>query len=1107
MGRWVQTVLVPALIAAVSAMAAPAHAQTGFALQGSRIVVNRPSHWRAWRYQNDLVTGRSASVDSVAFFKIGPRGVSARYISDLANYVLDRADFAYVDVVGDRGEIVGNVDGRSNPALAALIGDGDPTTFWEPAVEDFSARGLRNWRLDVDLGRVVWADSIVVVFSPPELGDPLLQFGVEAASGAISGRGVLSYATVGQQTVVDTTRRRYSFPLLTEETDFDADGNPDFGGRFLQHVRLSAFASDFDRKRLLGTGEAGRQAYEALASERRGLKVHHRLAGGGRASRVDSSVYYGLLAPEERGPIHYYLRELPRVAEIEVWGRGPNVAYRVERQTGGSFEDGRAEIGSVTDGSYATSWDANSWDLRFSSNYAGHVQSVCCTGWIDLGAPMWITRILVGSSDVSGYRVKGYSLFGSDGTVVRPVSIEDTNDYAQLELGLRWADLVSEEHWDNRTARALVLSEEVAERKLRFFQFRNINPAGRAKGSYSEYGQIAEFQVYARGYPAELSLTSRPMILVAGVKPEDAATVNERRGLALISWDAVALLQRGGEEVVDSLAAHPELDLLIRTRTSDTIDSAFTYYEVTGVGTKNERITEVGEADYLSLLEAWSLHDRWNSMPDTRTINLQPHSTGRDDDGDGRTDEDGTDGVDNDGDGLIDEDGRTGEEGGPNGRGTITLFKHKRKRDDDGDGVEDEDPIDGVDNDGDGLIDEDGKKVAAPRQEPRVTVAPVFADWSAWSPPYRAEGGRATALITSPSPRKFLQIRASVLSGDPEATIGLRALRIELSPPVSAELAGELAAVTALGEARVPGDPVAEAADYRPPVDISPVAEQLYSFFLRAAGPDPVAAAASPGFDQVLLRGPFPLRLRSVRLGTARVREAEGPGGTRQTLASASVFQEAYVRSGGDSVLVAGAGRRLTMATTSPDSLLLTFQDLVNADLEDGEHALIEVQFHSLTPRAGAEFEAFVRYSGSESSTYQRVGIRGQDATELVDSGTAVPTILVSGHALLEDLDISPVISPNGDGVNDVARIGFTILHLLDRRPVHVRIYDLSGQWVGEPEPVEEGTGSPSGRLTFTWDGRDRGGRVVRSGIYLCRVEVEADAGTVARMGVLHVAY
>ena len=47
----------------------------------------------------------------------------------------------------------------------------------------------------------------------------------------------------------------------------------------------------------------------------------------------------------------------------------------------------------------------------------------------------------------------------------------------------------------------------------------------------------------------------------------------------------------------------------------------------------------------------------------------------------------------------------------------------------------------------------------------------------------------------------------------------------------------------------------------------------------------------------------------------------------------------------------------------------------------------------------------------------------------------------------------------------------------------------------------------PLGRYTRIWDGRDDQGRLVAPGLNLYRIEVQPDAGTVSRQGVLRVVY
>ena len=64
--------------------------------------------------------------------------------------------------------------------LAPLAIDGDPATFWQPAADD----PLGRWVLDIDLGRVVLARHIRLVFPDREGARPLGQFTVYATTGA-----------------------------------------------------------------------------------------------------------------------------------------------------------------------------------------------------------------------------------------------------------------------------------------------------------------------------------------------------------------------------------------------------------------------------------------------------------------------------------------------------------------------------------------------------------------------------------------------------------------------------------------------------------------------------------------------------------------------------------------------------------------------------------------------------------------------------------------------------------------------------------------------------------------------------------------------------------
>ena len=96
---------------------------------------------------------------------------------------------------------------------------------------------------------------------------------------------------------------------------------------------------------------------------------------------------------------------------------------------------------------------------------------------------------------------------------------------------------------------------------------------------------------------------------------------------------------------------------------------------------------------------------------------------------------------------------------------------------------------------------------------------------------------------------------------------------------------------------------------------------------------------------------------------------------------------------------------------------------------------------------------------------------------------------LTDSNQLIGDLEISQVFTPNGDGVNDQLEIGFVPFKVMDVEP-RVQIYDLSGRLVAEPERTSAGA-----RWTFSWSGLDLAGSAVAPGVYLCRIDLEADAG------------
>ena len=495
---------------------------------------------------------------------------------------------------------------------------------------------------------------------------------------------------------------------------------------------------------------------------------------------------------------------------------------------------------------------------------------------------------------------------------------------------------------------------------------------------------------------------------------------------------------------------HPDVRLQVQTRTSDQTDTNFTYYQVVTVAGNEER-EEVTKEVYDEIALEWTAWEIWQTLPASQ--------------------------------------------------------KHASRTDDDGDGVTDEDPIDLIDNDGDGKVDEDGRKLRrAPRSSFDKDGELAFVGWSEWSDSYLPTNGVNEATITSPNPRKFVQVRVNLSSEDPFKTARIRSLRIELAPPLSLELAGELALLTDEGATRVPTDLSVQTSDYTPPRNIDPLASQQFAYFIRAAEPDPTDATVRDGFNEVLVVAPRDAHLTGVRLGQVAIAQTPSLLNPEEVLTSATTtkFDRAFVLDD-DGVLRDADGEILERMATGADSIWVRFPFSLNTDLPAGQHALIEVQFESQSFREGIEFASFVRSSDSEEGVFQRVDTADKDATELVDSSTAQVSLMALPGSLIQDVVLSPVFTPNGDGINDELLVHFVLLKVQEERPLDVAFYDLGGRLVGQGQG--SAVGGKVGTQAFVWDGRNMAGQLVSPGIYLCQIKLEADDQANKLTRLVHVAY
>ena len=214
----------------------------------------------------------------------------------------------------------------SNVETAANILDGDRSTYWEPDLTDTSD----NWWVEVDLGRVVVAEKIVLHFVDEAEGDPFRQFRVLASPeqfvleaddsefGVSNRYKWASFNVVGGTIAPNTGQRVFE---LTEENEprFVQPGkDPSWTGRLVETIRIMVTDSRRFRGHQVTPGE-----WEALPAEERGEIVYYIRDEAGFEEPVSRDSYESV-GPQRQGRKVYYIRERPRLSEVEVWGWGDN---------------------------------------------------------------------------------------------------------------------------------------------------------------------------------------------------------------------------------------------------------------------------------------------------------------------------------------------------------------------------------------------------------------------------------------------------------------------------------------------------------------------------------------------------------------------------------------------------------------------------------------------------------------------------------------------------------------------------------------------------------------------------------------------------------------
>ena len=151
------------------------------------------------------------------------------------------------------------------------------------------------------------------------------------------------------------------------------------------------------------------------------------------------------------------------------------------------------------------------------------------------------------------------------------------------------------------------------------------------------------------------------------------------------------------------------------------------------------------------------------------------------------------------------------------------------------------------------------------------------------------------------------------------------------------------------------------------------------------------------------------------------------------------------------------------------------------------QRELVELRFTSSVFLQSTRFDVFLMDSGQEE--LGRQAVEPGDAAPEVESSTNVVSLPVSTRLFANAALDTRVLTPNGDGRNDVLVVSVDLVNVLEQRPLRMLVFDLSGRLLGEIE----GKGL-AGHWDLIWDGRDSSGRLVVPGLYLLELHVEGDA-------------
>lgn len=994
----------------LAVLAAPVDAQ-GHRVTTRSVVVNTITHWKNWQLPTHAVDVAPNGTVKPHFFRerynlLDDLETFTRPIPDLRrkrrqNAILNIDSTATVDIKGN--VITDNKDNvlysyffrpgisrvGSNLITAANILDDDPATFWEPNPLD----PLDDWWIEVDLGRVVAVDSLILHFVADELGDPFFQFRVLAAPDqepVQENFDKITFERVASTQAPNRDQRTFRFGLEQFRSD------PNWAGKMVETIRIVVSDTRGGRSELIAEGE-----WLALPANERGDIVYFIRDQQGFEEPVAQEIYDSLEA-ERQGRKDHYRRERPRLAGLEVWGFGDNISAGMIAGGGKLELTGTGFIpGPAFDADYNTSF----LHLVWSPTIARGVLTV------DMGATFWLDAMRISSARPQTF-IDGYLIRGSDGS-------RDTRGR------IKWARLSPRFREDNSDDRfEHIIDTYDSSPKLHFLEMSIVSANPRRRGGYNTGPTIAEYQLFTTAYPAEVVLTS------------DLINLPGPRNFGAITWEA---------------ETPPRTTLEIRTRTGDLLGKVIRYFDKSGV-----EIT----------FDAWrNLLGSFKGPADTTfvpTSGWSPWSRAYQKTGDIVT--------------------------SPGLRKFMQLQVKMITTDREAAAAIRSLEIELLNPVAERIIAElwpAEVEIPGARETFNVFVQPNYIE----SPSRSRSSGFDEILLTMPASENLELLEFGVGSDETE-----QVFRPGADEGVLTADDGSQIQVRANG-----GDSILVLLDDA--LNILPDADRVYNRITVEGEQVPVTQDG--------------LSLTGAAYGTL---DEDEKGDIRYFRLSSGVLTETGQTSYRD-LPVEEQGPLRYFRVLRGDGAPFPFDERGDS-LDAVAYNRLQTSSRGIVTGPGRRFR--LRFSAPVflNGTTLRMAVRNTaGGTDLAapwqsvepgnaDEGVGSNTLAINvpiDASLIDALTIGPnPFTPNGDGINDAAKISLEIFKLTSSRTLEVRIYTLDGRLVWSSAEMVL-----SGRASLPWDGRDDHGEVVPPGLYLCQVELDADdrSSTATRTRIIAVAY